>query len=238
MPFYKRPTDLISPGDIFSSIPFPIVVSPLKVARRSGHQPRPGQGPADFRQIFTLPADQPNNMRLATPEGEETLAVTRASKAIFLTWGSDVEDDERRFVDRGRIGKRGWLAAPVYSLLDIPENNTAQDPDTHENVPTRDLIRRGKILQAFYLPAFPEVQPAVEHYALLRDITNIGAEFFRASQAERLATLTMDSLNELLTQLVWVFTRAEVLFRPIRCECGRDVQVDVRFEGQNFDAEG
>ena len=234
---YARPTGLISPGDISPSIPFPIVVSPLKIARRSGHQPRAGGGPADFRQIYTLPEQQPENLRLTTPEGEEALATTRALMAMFLTWGSDVEDDERRFADRGRIGRKGWLAAPIYSLLSIPEQNTEIDRESGERLPIRELIRRGKILHAFYLPPFPGAEATAEHYVSLRDITNVGAQFFRESAATRIATLTLDSLNELLTQLVWLFTRAELLFRPIRCECGREVRTDVRFEGQNFDAE-
>ena len=234
---YAHPTELISPGDIFPSIPFPIVVSPLKVARRAGHRPRGGRGPADFRQIYTLPEEEPNDLHLSTSEGEETLAITRCVKGMFLAWGSDVEDDERRFADRGRVGKRGWLAAPIYRLAEIPGNNTAIDPDTHEPAPVRDLIRRGKILQAFYLPPFPEIEPEDEHYVSLRDITNVGAQFFREAKPNRIVTLTMDELNELFTQLVWVFTRAELLFRPIQCECGREVRVDVRFEGQNFGAE-
>lgn len=125
----------------------------------------------------------------------------------------------------------------MLPLADIPEKNQEVDPESGEMVSVRDLIRRGKILHAFYLPPFPNSGSAAEHYAKLRTINNIGAQFFRETKDRRLATLTMDSLNELFTQLIWVFTRAEMLFRPVRCECGRDVPIDVRFEGQNFDAE-
>lgn len=236
MPFYKCPTDVISQGDIFPSIPFPIILPPVKVARPSPFQPKAGRRSVELRQIYTLPAEPPGELRILSTEGEETLSKTRSSKAIFLTWGSDVEDDERRFADRRRVGKRGWLAAPVHELLqEIPAGGMALDPDTRQETPVRDLIRRGKILHWFYLPPFPGIEPQVEHFASLRDITNIGAEFFRTAIADRIVTLEKDPWNELMTQVVWIFTRAEFLFRPIRCECGREVQTDVRFEGQNFD---
>jgi hypothetical protein len=179
----------------------------------------------------------PGNLRFTTAPGEDVLAPTRTHKAIFLTWGSDVESDERRFAENGKIKGRSWLAAPVHPLANIPAANTEIDPETNEKVSIQELIRRSKILHSFYLPAFPGTEPPVEYYADLKNITNIGAGFFMEARATRIVTLTMEALNELFTQLVWVFTRAELLFRPIRCECGRDVRVDVRFEGQNFDAE-
>src|ERR1700733_11289422 len=111
MPFYVRPNaEAILPGDIFPEIPFPVVTAPLKLARPSPIQPKAKQGPMDLRQIFTLPGEQPNDSKLRVAEGEEALSQTRCSKALFLTWGSDVEDDERRFADRKRVGRRGGLA--------------------------------------------------------------------------------------------------------------------------------
>jgi hypothetical protein len=110
-----------------------------------------------------------SNNRIETPEGEETLASTRVSKAIFLTWGSRVESTERRIVeDNGRIGKQGWLAAPVYNLNDIPAGNATEDPETHEQVPLRDLIRQGRTRDNFYLPPFPSNPESGEHYVELR----------------------------------------------------------------------
>lgn len=237
MEFYAVPkADAILPGDIFPDIPFPVITAPLRIVRPSPIQPKAKQAPMDLRQIFTMPGQPPPNLRLGLQEGEEAISQTRCSKALFLTWGSDVEDDERRFVERGRVGRKGWLAAPIYSLTDeIPENSKVPHPDTGADTPVRDLVREGKITHWFYLPPFPNVEPATEYFANLRDITNIGVQFFRETKALRVATLTNESFNELMSQLIWVFSRAEILFRPIRCECGRDVTIDVRFEGQYGD---
>lgn len=238
MPFYARPTTNISPGDIFPDIPFSVSVAPTKVARRSGWNPPAGRGPADFRRIFTLPQDQATlpNPQLSSPQGEDTLANTRFGMALFLTWGSEVESALRIIEHQQRIGKRTWLAAPIYPLANIPETSTEEDPETHQQVSLRELIRMGRARDNFYLPPFPE-RGAGEHYAELRKITSIGVQYFLDAREQRIATLTMESLNEMYSQLLWSLTRAELFFRPVRCECGRDVPIDIRFHGQNFDAE-
>ncbi len=240
MAFYAHPTPQIYPGDIFPSIPFSVLVPPLKIARNVGYTPARGRGPADFRQIYTLPNDQRQipNLRIETTQGEETLSKTRSGMALFLTWGSEVESTERRIAENnGRAGKRSWLAAPIYRLQDIPAASTEIDPDTGERVSMRDLIKNGKARDNFYLPPFPERQPEEEYYAELRKITSIGVGFFQQAQGSRLATLTKESLNEMYSHLLWSLTRAELFFRPIHCECGREVPIDVRFHGQNIDAE-
>src|SRR5216683_139398 len=149
---YARPTALLSPGDIFPEIPFSVSVAPLRVARQSGWNPPAGRGPADFRRIFTLPQHQADliNSQLSTNQGEETLANARVGKALFLTWGSEVESALRIIDHQQRIGKRSWLAAPIYELGAIPQASSDADPDTGEQVPLRDLIRRGKARDAFY----------------------------------------------------------------------------------------
>jgi hypothetical protein len=240
---YARPTALLSPGDIFPEIPFSVGIAPLRVAKRHGWTPPAGRGPAEFRRIYTLPQDQEQfaqlpNPSLSTVQGEETLAHTRLTKALFLTWGSQVESAERNIERTGRVGNRTWLAAPIYDLTSIPEVNTEEDPDTHEQVPLRDLIRRGKARDAFYLEPFPGRPAGEEHYAELRKITSIGVQYFLDAKESRIVTLTLDTLNEMYSQLLWCLTRADLFFHPIRCaECGRDVPIDVRFHGQNFDAE-
>jgi hypothetical protein len=237
---YARPTALFSPGDIFSEIPFSVGVAPLRIARRSGWNPPAGRGPADFRRIHTLPQDAAalQNPTLSTNQGEEALAHTRVTKALFLTWGSEVESTLRNIERNGRIGNRTWLAAPIYELAGIPEASTDVDPDSGAQVPLRDLIRRGKARDAFYLPAFPGQPENEEHYAELRKITSIGVQYFLDPGANRIATLTIDTLNEMYSQVLWSLTRAELFFRPVRCpSCGDEVPIDVRFHGQNFDAE-
>ncbi|HXC34215.1 MAG TPA: hypothetical protein VNZ56_17190 [Verrucomicrobiae bacterium] len=238
MPFYAHPTEEISPGDIFPEIPFSVTLAPTKVARQSGWNPPAGRGPAEFRRIFTLPRDQAElaNSQLRTQQGEDVLANMRFGKALFVTWGSEVESTLRRVGEHaGRVGKRSWLAVPIFSLADIPEANTEEDPDTHERVPLRQLIRSGKARDDFYLPPFPGQQE--EHYAELRKITSVGIQYFMDARAERSATLTPESLNAMYSHLLWSLTRAELFFRPVRCECGREVPIDIRFHGQNFDAE-
>jgi hypothetical protein len=239
LPFYAHPTLQISPGDIFPSIPFSVSVPPLKIARNEGYTPPRGRGPAEFRRIYTLPNDaaQIQNLRIETPRREETLSNTRTGKALFLTWGSEVEDTERRIAEIGRAGNRSWLAAPVYNLQEIPAENTEIDPDTNERVPVHDLIRLGKTSDTFYLPPFPAGPANEEHYADFRKITSIGVEFFLQARANRLVTLMPESLNEMYSYLLRSLTRAELFFRPIQCECGRQVPIDIRIHGQNFDAE-
>jgi hypothetical protein len=238
MAFYAHITADISPGDIFCDIPFSVVVAPTRVARQSGWNPPAGRGPVDFRRIFTIPRDQTDltNPQLNTQQGEEVLANARFGKALFLTWGSQVESTMRRISDSdGRVRKLSWLAAPIYSLNSIPEANTEEDPETHERVPLRVLIRSGKARDVFYLPPFPG--QSEEHYAELRKINSVGVQYFLDGQATRIATLTTESLNAMYSQLLWSLTRAELFFRSVRCECGRDVSIDIRFHGQNFDAE-
>src|SRR6267142_3669880 len=104
---YARPTALLSPGDIFPEIPFSVGVAPLRIARRSGWNPPAGRGTADFRRIYTLPQDAAGlqNSTLFTNQGDEALAHTRITKALFLTWGSEVESTLRNIDRNGRIGK-------------------------------------------------------------------------------------------------------------------------------------
>jgi len=236
---YARPTALLSPGDIFPEIPFSVGIAPIRVARNAGLNQKPGREQLNLRKILTLPQDAAGltNSQLSTQQGEETLANTRVGKALFLTWGSEVESTQRNIASQGRAGKRSWLAAPIYDLRSIPETSKEQDPDTDELVPLRELIRRGKARDAFYLPPFPGDPSNDEHFAELRKITSIGVQFFLDAAPNRITTLTMDTLNEMYSQLLWSLTRAQLFFRPVRCECGRDVPIDIRFEGQNFDAE-
>jgi hypothetical protein len=237
---YAKPTTLLSPGDIFPEIPFSVGIAPLRVAKKYGYTPPAGRGPADFRRIYTLPghaADLGAN-DLRTVKGEETLAHTRINKALFLTWGSEVESTLRTIDRQKRVGNRTWLAAPVYELQSIPDNATEADPDTGQRVQYRDLIRRGKARDAFYLPPFPGRPTTEEHYAELRKITPIGVQFFLDAMGSRIVTLTEDTLNEMYSQLLWSLTRAQLFFRPVECpHCHGNVPLDVRFHGQNFDAE-
>lgn len=236
MPFYAHPSNLLSPGDIFPEIPFPVLTHPLKLARKR-NPPGAGGGADNFREVYTSPVMPPNS-RLELPEGEESLAHTRLAKALFITWGSDVENDERGIAERGgRVQRRSWIAAPIFRVDSIPENQVAPDPETNQPTAVRDLIRSGKVLESFYLPPFPGFADGVEYYAAIRKMTNIGVQYFREAMPNRIATLSEPSSLELWSQLMWCLTRAEFFFRPIVCECGRRVLIHIPFEGQNIGAD-
>src|SRR5208337_240138 len=140
MAFYAHPTSLVSPGDIFPEIPISLVVPPLRVVRKSKFTPKAKFGQQDLRRVFTLPVDSGNlgATTIATKSGEDTLANTRVGLALFLSWGSQVEADEREVSRSGEPKRKAWLAAPIYSLLDIPEKAVVLDPETDENILIRD----------------------------------------------------------------------------------------------------
>jgi len=240
MLFYAHPTDLISPGDVFPKIPVSISVPPLRIARKSKFSPPAKFGPQELRRIYTIPEDskQLADLRIEEKQGEETLVTTRVGPVLFLSWGSQVEGDERDIMRKGKAQNKGWLGAPIYSLHDVPEQATIEDPDTHESIPIRAVIRDNASHNYFYLPPFPGTADGKEHYVDFRKISVVGVEFFRNSRSSRLATLSEETLNLLFSRLMWFFTRAEYFFRPISCvNCGERVPIDIRFEGQNLDAE-
>jgi hypothetical protein len=239
MAFYAHQTELISPGDIYPELPFGVSIPPLRVARKSKLNPPKQFGPQDLRRLFVIPDEAANlkDLKLSRPEGEETLAYTRIGKGILLSWGSQVEADERD-ASTGKVQRKAWLAAPIFKLQDIPENGIVRDPDTGEELKMRDIVRNNLSHNYFYLPPFPSTPSVDEHYADFRRITPIGMQFFTAEKINRIATLMPDSLNGLYSRLMWFFTRAELFYRPVRCgSCGTEIQLDVRFHGQNFDAE-
>jgi hypothetical protein len=240
MPFYAHPTAPISPGDIFPSIPISISVPPIKVARKSKYSPPARVGPQDLRRIYALPADADKvpDLHLEAKGGEETLATTRIGLAMFLSWGSQVEADERDLAETGKAKMKGWLAAPIYSLQNIPENASIEDPDTHVQISMRHVVRENLSNNYFYLPPFPGASDSREYYVDFRKISAVGIRFFIDNKGARIATLAEESLNLLFSRLMWFFTRAEYFFQTIQCGgCGKPVPVDIRFEGQNFDAE-
>jgi len=240
MTFYAHPTSLISPGDVFPEIPISISVPPLRVVRKSKFSPKVKFGPQDLRRIFTLPRDasELEDCKLSSKVGEETLIPTRLGPTMFLSWGSQVESDERDVAQSGDPKRKSWLAAPIYALQDIPENAAIEDPETRERVSIREVVRKNSSHNYFYLPRFPGTTDGKEHYVDFRKISSVGISYFIDSKDRRVATLSENSLNQLFSRLMWFFTRAEYFFQPIQCKaCGVWVPVDVRFEGQNFSAE-
>jgi len=239
MPFYAHPTELISPGDVFPDIPVTVSVPPTKILRKSNFNPKAKFGPQDLRRAFTLPdeAKQLGATSIDAPAGEETVAHTRIGLAMFLSWGSQVEADERDVAANGDKGRKRWLAAPIYPLRDIPESAVIEDPDSKERISIREIVRMNASHHYFYLPPFPETADAAGYYVDFRKISSVGMGYFTGARGKRLAALTEESLNLLFSRLMWFFTRAEYFFQPVRCSCGLEVAIDVRFEGQNIGAE-
>lgn len=240
MPFYAHPTDLVSPGDLFPEIPIAICVPPLKIARKSKYNAPAKFGPQDLRRIYSVPGDgsELKDLKLSTKHGEESLAWTRVGPVIFLSWGSQVEADERELRIKGKPQNKGWLAAPIYKLDDIPHDATIEDPETNERINIRTVVRNNASHNYFYLPPMPDFRGGEEYYVDFRKINAVGISFFLDSKSKRIASLSEESLNLLFSRLMWFFTRAEYFFRPIRClNCGEELAVDIRFEGQNFEAE-
>lgn len=240
MPFYAHPTSLISPGDIFPEIPVSVLVSPLRLLRKSKFVPKAKFGQQDLRRVFTMPDDlaQIGELQITTKKGEDTIATTRQGLAMFLSWGSQVESDEREIEKSGDVQRRAWLAAPIYSLADIPPDAVLEDPETHERIYIREVVRQNQSHNYMYLPPFPGLASSQEHYVDFRKICHVGVGFFVTQKQNRIAALTEESLNTLFSRLMWFFTRAEYFFEPIQCaNCGVAVKVDVRFEGQNVSLE-
>jgi hypothetical protein len=242
MPFYAHPTDQISPGDIFPSIPISVSLPPLRIVRKTNYNPPKQFADQDLRRLFTLPVDVDKvpDSHLETKAGEETIAATRVGPVIFLSWGSQVEGDEREMEQaKGKSKGKAWLAAPIYPLGGMQDEvEPLEEPDPHRRAGMREIVRRNQSHNYMYLPPLPESVDGREHYIDFRKICPVGIGFFVESKRARLATLTEDSLNVLFSRLMWFFTRAEYFFRPIICNnCGSQVPIDIRFEGQNFDAE-
>jgi hypothetical protein len=241
MIFYAHPTNLISPGDIFPSIPNSITLAPLRVIRKTSYNPPKEFAGQDLRRVYTMPGDAEilPESRLLTKAGEETAANTRVGLGMLLSWGSQVERDQEEMQKSGGKPKaRIWLVAPIYPLSSIPADALQEDPETHEQFVIRDMVRRNRSHNYLYLPPWPTAHEEDGYYVDFRRICGVGIRFFLDQKDSRAAALTEDALNMLFSRLMWFFTRAEYFFRPITCRrCGDQVPVDTRFHGQNLAAE-
>ena len=226
--FYEKPGSLLSPGDIFKSLPYIRTQKPLRIARKPSHTlPKGFQGriKGELREILEVGQpgiSPPINFR---PPGEEVLANAKIARAIFLTWGSEVEDDQRR----GSLHKRDWLIAPVFSLSELKDIKVPQT-----EILMVDAIREGKSPRFFPLEAFPGTQE--ELYVDFRKICTLAADYF--DHGSREWHLTHHALNDFYHHLIWFFTRKRIFFEPLRCSnCGELVDLEIEFEGQPIEPE-
>lgn len=241
MAFYSRPNALLSPGDIFPELPIGSITHPLKIIRKSDYNPSPARGPQDLRRAYAFPEEEGvlKNVQIRAQEGESLVASGRLCKAMLLSWGSQIEEDLRNYEKRGgRAQGKTWLAAPLFPLVQIPDSQTTEDAETGEKISVRQVIIENRSHLYMYLPPFPESADPLGHYVDFRKMTTLPISYFITAMGNRMVGLHEDGLNLLYSRLMWFFTRAEYFFHPIVCQhCGADVELDVRFEGQNVDAE-
>jgi hypothetical protein len=239
MAFYARPNNLLSPGDIFRELPVGSILHPLRVIRKSDYNPPAARGPQDLRRAYKFPEETESlKVKIRSPEGESLIATGRIVSAMLLTWGSQIEEDLRNFERSGKAQGKLWLVAPIYPLAQIPESQTTEDVETGEKISVREIIIENRSHLYLYLPQFPETSEPLGHYLDLRKMTTLPINYFVEAQHSRIVGLHHDGLNMLYSRLMWFFTRAEYFFHPVLCQhCGTAVELDLRFEGQNVDAE-
>jgi hypothetical protein len=210
--------------------------------------------------VFVLPdeagSEKLKNIKIRSREGEVVLASARLCAAMLLSWGSQIEEDLRNFERSGKAHGKMWLAAPVFPLAQIPEDQTTPDVETGEKISVRQIIVENRSHLYLFLPPFPKTADELRdlqlgiptaktrtegelgRYLDLRKMTTLPIQYFTDAKDKRLVGLHDDGLNSLYSRLMWFFTRAEYFFRPVVCQrCGSEVELDLRFEGQNIDAE-
>ena len=240
MAFYSRPNDLLSPGDIFPELPVGSITHPLKILRKPNFNPPAKRGPQDLRRAYAVPDEEAmvKDLTLRAQQGESLIAKGRLCKAMLLSWGSQIEEDLRNYEKRGSAQGKTWILAAIFPLTQIPEKETVGDVETGDKTSLRQVITENRSHQYMYLPPFPGTEEQLGHYLDFRKITTLPIQYFLDTKANRLAGLDEDGLNLLYSRLMWFFTRVEYFFHPVHCqECGAEVEIDLRFEGQNVDTE-
>ena len=160
--FYEPCGSLISPGDILDKLPPVKLPATLRVARRwSQNLPPKYRVRGELHEVMQLGKDLTAEDSLLDAAGEQVLVATRTSRAVFLTWGSEVEDDERS----GKVDKKDWLIAPI---LPIPSEAYKQKiPATGETM--ADAIKGNKSARCFYVPNLSG-EGAADYYVDFRKI--------------------------------------------------------------------
>lgn len=231
-PFYDKAGSLISPGDIFDRLPYVRVPKPLRITRKfSGSLPKSVKVRGELREVFEYDRDALDPPANFDPPGEEVLSNAKMARAIFLTWGSEVEDDQRS----GSLRKKEWLIAPVFPLSAL-EAKEIRDPTTGQQVNLVQAIQAGKSPKYFPLKPLPGDSERVGYYVDFHRLCPLAATHF--VDVPRQWRLGTSPLNDFYHQLIWFFTRREIFFRPVQCKnCGNVVDLGVVFEGQPVEPE-
>jgi hypothetical protein len=228
--FYEKTGQLISPGDLFDPLPYTRVPKPLRVARKVARTlPRSFAIQGELREILEVGKHHPDPEFNFEPPGEETVARSPMTRAIFLTWGSEVESDQRE----GKLHKKHWLVAPIFPM-DGLEVET-KDSRTGGTVDVAEVIRTGQTPRFFPLPPLPQ-EESKGFYVDFRKICPLAATYFE--EHPRSWRLAPTALNDLYHHLMWFFTRRNIFFGPISCpHCHAPVDLGIVFEGQPINPE-
>jgi len=226
--FHEPSGSLISPGDILDKLPPVKLPAALRVSRKwSYNLPPRYRVRGELHEVLEIGKDLDTKASQLEGVGEQILVTAKAAKAIFLTWGSEVEDDERS----GRIERKDWLIAPIVPIT--AELRRQKVPATNESIV--DAIVGNKSPHFFYLPDIPGDNSG-DHYIDFRKMCPVAASHVR--RIDRKWRLSAPSLNDFYHQLIWFFTRQRIFFEPLKCDsCGADVRLNVIFEGQPVNPE-
>lgn len=87
--FYEKSGSLLSPGDLFDTLPYVRVHHPIAVARKPAHTLPKGFASritGELREIFQVGKHEPHPPFHFHAPGEEILVGAKTAGAIFLTW--------------------------------------------------------------------------------------------------------------------------------------------------------
>src|SRR6266550_6553145 len=144
--FYIPSQSKISPGDIFESLPYARIPKPLRVAKKLtvGLPPRvQAKVRGELREILDVTIQGSMAGFDFSGQGEEILSRAKISRAIFLTWGGEVDAD----TGDGKLDRKDWLIAPLFLLKD-------QEGKTIKNATTGDLINFAEAIKAGKSPRY------------------------------------------------------------------------------------
>jgi len=228
--FYQKTGSLVSPGDLLAPLPYSRVPKPLKVARKiSRTLPKSFSIQGELREVLEVGKHDPTPKFSFDPPGEEIISRAQMATAIFLTWGSEVDDDKRG----GGLQRKHWLIAPIFPLANLEIE--ISDSRAGGTIQLAAAIRGGQSPRYFPLPAFPG-EESKGFYVDFRKICPLSATYF--DDLPRPWRLGPQALNDFYHHLIWFFTRRKIFFGPIACpKCQAPVDLGVIFEGQPLDPE-
>jgi|ERR1700682_5517691 len=219
--FYERVDARFSPGDFLEDIPFSRTRHPLKVARKPNVQvPNIRAFTGELREIFEVGKHNPTPPFRFSPPGEEALSNAKKTRALLLTWGSEIDSD----LNSGKKNKKDWLVAPIFPLSDL---NGQFAQGTRIEMPK--AIRSGAVAKFFLVPSYPT--DGQDYYVDFKRICYVAVPHIETQT--RIWRFNGAAMNGFYHHLIWFFTRKKIFFEPPRCpRCGSTVDLNIVFESQ------